>query len=106
MQARERVSAVKRAFRTKVGELQKEHEEWRKLIENHQQTVKVPGSCSVCCRAAVAFVAAFVFAFVGVFRAGPAVAPLSLLSRKANKTALARPSVCGVESVVCGCTLL
>ncbi|OEH75486.1 hypothetical protein cyc_05729 [Cyclospora cayetanensis] len=40
-EARERVSAVKRAYRQKVGELQKEHEEWRVVIENHEQIVKM-----------------------------------------------------------------
>ncbi|KAL8270998.1 hypothetical protein Esti_005066 [Eimeria stiedai] len=39
-EARERVSSVKRAFREKIGQLQSEHEEWRKIIESHQQTVK------------------------------------------------------------------
>ncbi|CDJ57845.1 hypothetical protein EMWEY_00011960 [Eimeria maxima] len=39
-EARERVSAVKKEFKQKVGELQKEHEEWRHIIENHQQHIK------------------------------------------------------------------
>ncbi|KAL8427036.1 hypothetical protein Efla_005192 [Eimeria flavescens] len=39
-EAREKVTSVKRAFREKIGQLQSEHEEWRKIIESHQQTVK------------------------------------------------------------------
>lgn len=40
LQARERVSRVKRSFRQKLQVLQRDHEAWREVIESHQKNVE------------------------------------------------------------------